>query len=361
MSTADLIYEAALHPEGWPDALKSIAGETGAREVAIASYNMVTTVYETISLPIGRHSNGLNSYYCATRNFLWERTARLKIGQVFSFDTVLPGEQPSRAAFYTDWWHPQRLDRAIGMKLIADDEVSAVITLHRPNTRPDFSTRDRRKFASLLPHLVRALEIRRCLAHSDSVATDFYDILASLDKAGFVVDGAGRLLHCNLLGEQLLADKAFTLSGSGILTAGNHADTSALLRLTNAATGLGAKSGRTSISRADRRALLTRVCPLPGTGSVYTQPRALILCDDPDIAINSVDHATLLRIEHNLTASEAAIAIQVSSGETLKDYANRTGIAYATARTHLARIFDKMGVHRQSELSRLIIKSGLDG
>lgn len=361
MSTAELIYEAALHPGQWPEALQAIAGDTGARDVAIGAYNAATAVREITNLPTDPRLEGQGAPYRATCQRLWERAATLKVGQVFSFDTVPRGEQCSPAPPHCDWWHPQGLDRAIGMNLIADGAVSAVITAYRPAQRPDFSIRDKRKFASFLPHLVRAFKIRRCMAHSDSVVTDFRDVLGCINKAAIVVDGAGQMFYCNRLAEQLLADKVFTLSGSGILTAASRSETSTLLRLTDAATGPGAESGRTFISRADKRTLMTRVCPLPGSRSVFTSPRALILFDDPDSAIDSADHAVLLQGEYNLTVSESNIAIQLSLGETLKGYASRTGIAYTTARTHLARIFDKMGVHRQSELSRLIIKSGLDG
>jgi DNA-binding CsgD family transcriptional regulator len=35
--------------------------------------------------------------------------------------------------------------------------------------------------------------------------------------------------------------------------------------------------------------------------------------------------------------------------------AERLGISFATARTHLSRIFEKTGVHRQAELVRLVL------
>jgi DNA-binding CsgD family transcriptional regulator/PAS domain-containing protein len=361
MSTADLIYEAALHPEGWQDALLAIAGDTGARDVAIGAFNPTTMVHETINLPIDPYFERQYASYWATRNFLWERTATLGVGQIFSFDTVLPREDFLQTEFYNEWWRPQGLDYVMGMNLVTDGHASAVVTIYRPRSRPDFTKRDKRKLASFLPHLVRALEIRQCVAHSESVEADFRETLACINKAGFVVDRTGRLLYCNRLGEQLMADKAFTLSGSGGLVAGSPSDTSALRRLIEEATGSKAKSGRIFITRTEKRALLARVCPLPGNRSVFANSRALILFDDPNIVLDALEHTALLQLQYDLTKCEALMALQISSGETVKDFASQTGIAYATARTHLARIFDKLGVHRQSELSRLIFKSGLGG
>jgi DNA-binding CsgD family transcriptional regulator/PAS domain-containing protein len=361
MSTPDLIYEAALYPEGWQTALSALARDTGARDVAIGAYNAATMVHETINLPIDPYYERQYETHWASRNFLWERTAKLPVGELFSFETVLPATEFARTAFYNEWWHPQGLDRAMGMNLIVDNEVSAVITIYRPDSRPEFSNRDKALFAGLLPHLVRALEIRRRVTHAASIGNDFRETLAQLNQAGFIVAATGQLLHCNRIAERLLAEKAFRLSGSGVLTAENGEATSILHQLVKNATGRTGHSKRAFLSRFGKRALMTRVYPLFGIKSAFSSPRALILVDDPESAPAVTEGANLLRVEFKLTAAEATLAIQLASGEDLKGYAERTGVAYATVRTHLARIFDKMGLQRQSELCRLVVKLGLDG
>ena len=284
----------------------------------------------------------------------------MPVGQVFSFDTVIPQCQFVRTSFYNEWWHPQGLDHVLGMNLVANNQLSAVVTIYRPDSRNDFDNDDRRRFSSLLLNLVRAIEIRQCVAVSHSVELGFRDALNLVGKAGVVVDSNGRLLFCNRIGEQLLSEHPFTLSGSGGVVAGSAANTAALRRLIALATGSNAKSNCMFISRDGKKALIARVVPLPGAQSAYAKPRALILLDNPQITSFSSMPSQILQREHQLAAAEAVIAVQISSGETLKEYADRTGITHATARTHLARVFDKMGIHRQSELIRLVIKSGLE-
>jgi DNA-binding CsgD family transcriptional regulator len=199
------------------------------------------------------------------------------------------------------------------------------------------------------------------VTHAASTGNDFREILVQLNQAGFVVAATGQLLHCNRMAEQLLAEKAFKLSGSGVLTAENGEATSILHQLVKNATGRTGHSKRAFLSRFGKRALMTRVSPLFGIKSPFSSPRALILVDDPESAPAATDGANLLRVEFKLTAAEATLAIHLASGEDLKDYAERTGVACATVRTHLARIFDKMGLQRQSELCRLVVKLGLDG
>jgi DNA-binding CsgD family transcriptional regulator len=361
MSTPDLIYEAALHPEGWQTALSAIARDTGARDVAIGAYNAATTVHETINLPIDPYYESQYETHWAAHNFLWERTATLPVGQLFSFETVLPKTDFARTDFYNEWWHPQGLDIALGMNLIVDNETSAVITIYRPNSRPEFSDRDKGVFAGLLPHLVRALEIRRCVTHTVSIDNDFRETLAHLNKAGFVVTASGRLLHYNRMAQQLLDDKVLEVSGSGVLIAQRAPDTSILHQLIQTVTGDLGQPKRALLNRFGQSAIMIRVSPLLGVKSAFSCPRALILIDDPEADLITTDCTHFLQAGFSLTIAEANLVIRLASGESLKVCSERLSITYSTARTHLARIFDKMGIQRQSELCRLVIKLGLDG
>lgn len=65
------------------------------------------------------------------------------------------------------------------------------------------------------------------------------------------------------------------------------------------------------------------------------------------------DHADLtatLRASCGLTASEAALAVALRRSETLADAAQSLGITVGTARQRLQEIFEKMDLHRQTEL-----------
>ncbi|MBA4175673.1 MAG: hypothetical protein C0505_03805 [Leptothrix sp. (in: Bacteria)] len=66
-----------------------------------------------------------------------------------------------------------------------------------------------------------------------------------------------------------------------------------------------------------------------------------------------VPHA-LLRQLHGLTAAEAQVVARLAGGDTSESAAQRLGISPHTVRHHLERIFAKTGVHRQSDLVRLV-------
>jgi DNA-binding CsgD family transcriptional regulator/PAS domain-containing protein len=359
MSTADLFYEAALHPEGWQAALTAIAADFEARDVAIGALNSSTSVSEMINLPIDPFFEKQYASYWSARNFLWDQTAKLPAGQTFSFDSVMPRRDFIRTPFYNEWWHPQGLDHALGINLISDPQLSVVLTLYRPRARPNFSRYDRRKLELLSHHLIRAMEIKRCLTNARSIEADFRDTLVAIGKPGIVVDAGGQLLFCNRGAQELLASKALSLSGSGKLITSSPVGTLALHRLVDSASSK-CSPGCMFIVREGQKSMLARVCPLPGNNSAFTTRRVLILFDDPDAASTVAKSSALLRAEYGLTPKESELAVQLASGDSVLQFADRTGTSYATVRTHLARTFHKLGVHSQPALCRLMIKYGFD-
>jgi DNA-binding CsgD family transcriptional regulator len=59
----------------------------------------------------------------------------------------------------------------------------------------------------------------------------------------------------------------------------------------------------------------------------------------------------------DLTSAEARVLAQLISGEGLTIAAKRLNIARSTARTHLTRILEKTGTHRQAELVRVFFET----
>lgn len=112
------------------------------------------------------------------------------------------------------------------------------------------------------------------------------------------------------------------------------------------------------------------------TGGVFQYPAVLGHTSDGGVAVALIsvrDCVTYLRIdgdgmiEHRLAVAQAVfglsdgqmrIASHIAAGEGLKQIAETLGISINTARTHLARIFEKTGVQSQTALVRLLLSVG---
>lgn len=69
---------------------------------------------------------------------------------------------------------------------------------------------------------------------------------------------------------------------------------------------------------------------------------------------NLVPSPSILTGLFDLAPSEARLAIALTRGSSLRDFAAETGITFGTARKYLDRIYLKTGTHRQNELVSLL-------
>jgi DNA-binding CsgD family transcriptional regulator len=103
-----------------------------------------------------------------------------------------------------------------------------------------------------------------------------------------------------------------------------------------------------------KRSYVLQVAPLPEHNEfgAPSAAAAIVFLTDPE-AETGLD-AELLKRLYRLTPAEIRLVAFLFSGSTVVEAAARLGISTYTARTHLKRIFLKLGVSRQPELMRLL-------
>ena len=67
----------------------------------------------------------------------------------------------------------------------------------------------------------------------------------------------------------------------------------------------------------------------------------------------------MLRDLFELTPTEAKVALSIAAGNDVPDAARELRISTNTVHTHLRRIFRKLGVGRQADLVRVLIRAGI--
>ena len=235
----------------------------------------------------------------------------------------------------------------------------AVLGAFKPFDAPEFRPAEQNLFAAAAHHFVRALGIHRRLRMAEVQQTA---AMAGAAPAGFlIVDEKGRILAAHEPTHRRVRSAGLVSSASeqGRMEAPNPA----LERLISGAT---ARPGQRRTAMPDesnigpRRRPYSRitVIPLAQKAARYDpwlaidRPRLSLHVSAPEDAAR--ERVARLAADHGLTPAEAAVAVETAKGDGRAAVAARLGIRETTVRSHLSAIFDKLDIHRQAELTRLI-------
>jgi len=363
LAVIDLVYAAALEGELWPKALTELADGMGADHVMIGIHDPVTNFFSNIAPRTDPEAVISYADHWADRNPLWQRSAALPVGRVFSPDTLMQRAEFIATPFYNEWWRPNRFGLAtLGVNVLVDGQASAMAGIVREDDKEPFTDDQMRFFAAAARHMARAAKIHRqlrTLALRDEMALLAFE---TMPQGAFLVDAAAKVLHANAAGRAALdAADGLKLVG-GRLTA---ADESEMLGRLIASCGEGISTasgpgGEFKIrSGARRTELKVVVTPLKGRGTAVgvpwlglRRPVATVTLSDLDGARKRLEQR--MRDRYGLTSAEAGLASEIAKGDGREAAAQRRGISVSTARAHLSSIFEKTGTHRQAELVHLL-------
>jgi DNA-binding CsgD family transcriptional regulator len=347
----------------WAPLLDEIMQFLEGSAIALISHDFKSNL-GSILLASGLNLKYLPRYpsYPANQN-LWlagERHYRVP-GTIHTGEQLVPEDELVRTRFYAEWLQPQDLHHRLCAVLSREEATAVFLEVLRPRKSGEFDDTHIERCRALLPHLQRALRMRRRLVNLE-VERDA--ALRALDQLPwgvvFVDEHRNRLAANRHADEILVAGDGLTARGN-ILRADLADETARLERLLNSAldrTGRHRSSagGTLSITRpSGAHPLSVAVVPLHIEMETFGErgPIAALFVTDPDIALDS--HDQHLRELYGLSAGEARLTSWLLQGKSVDEAAAAMGITVNTARTRLKRIYNKTGVRRQPELVRRLL------
>jgi DNA-binding CsgD family transcriptional regulator len=350
------VYDAAVDGRLWDQALVMLGRSTGSALAAIEIHDLGSDAlrgHNPMMAPEYREP-----YLSHWRRYfsLRKRTVSFPVGRVILPSEIIDFATETKTAFYNEWVRPQGCCvSARFANLFSGEGTVAVLAAWKPSRKPEFSPAEERLFATATHHFVRAVAIHRRLrlAEAQQAAS-----AAGAAPAGFLV--------VNRTGCILAADEPtrLRLSAAGVIVARGDLgsldiDHPALKRLVAGSCADRPCEGRTE-HRGDDGTLL-RLVMVPIREGItrpdaawlpISEPAGLLLVTAPEDAVR--ESVRRLAEDYGLTRAEAAVALEVSKGDGRAAVASRLGIRETTVRSHLSTIFDKLGLHRQAELTRLV-------
>ncbi len=350
----DRLYEAALEPELWSNAIEHLGAAMGGYGGCCLELKNGNAGWGETSRNFKEPLNTFLQEGWGHRNARTERGLSPQYADVeFVTDTSLfaPGEldrQPIQREFFARY----DLRSFIGFQLVPG---RMLISIERGLS--EVQGWELATLATLTPHLRRAgtLAFVRGQARADGVL----DGLALLNCPAFLLDQDGLLISANSEAEPLL-QSLFSLRGGRAVPL-FRAQASAYQRLIAHATSVGALGSEAlpppvSLPRAAGRPVLVHALPMTGEGRrFFGNAKAVVILLDPDRG-GAPKHAEF-QLLFGFTPTEARVARSLTMGRDLNRTAAELNLSRETVRTHVSALFAKTGTHKQAELVALIYRA----
>lgn len=360
-------YDTALGGHDWTDVLAQLAASIGAKSAILRMVDYTKRevgffdavgVDPTYRQAYARHFINVDIY----RDMFEDAP----VGAVIRSSQFLSHEKRNKTEFFNDYQKPQDMEHVCGSALARNSDFTIQFGAHRGRRARDFGQGETDFLQMVLPHLVRAVQMRQLLDTASRQKALAEAALHQLRLGVLLTDAQARPLFVNRMAEHHVAasNGALSLSFCGLKTR-NPEDAVRLCRLvtdaasTTAGKGLGA-GGEMRITCGDSSFLQLCVVPLSrehlDSGSAAPSACAAIFISRP----GSIHLPwRKVAIYYGLTQAEAKLAVQLAGGVSLEEAAGHLDISIHTARTHLKAVFAKTGARRQPELVAMLLQGVL--
>ncbi|RDJ25438.1 LuxR family transcriptional regulator [Bosea caraganae] len=284
---------------------------------------------------------------------------KVPIGQTYA-DHALIGEERLRASrVWREWMAPQDMYGGLGSRVLEAGPSFWFFDVQRGRNQDAFDAQDAALLERLTPIMTRVAELRRHIGFLTLQRDMARTALDTLSVGIVIADPQMRLVYANETADQFLAEPEGALGlRTGRIFARSAQDQAALKRLVaqTLAPAHDPNARRTHLQAhaagAEGCNLSLCVLPVPpGYGLPSASPSVMIAIRPLEPAADLVAAAQQL---FGLTETEAKFASALASGLSLAEAAEEQHVRISTARTHLARIFQKTGMRQQSQVAALL-------
>ena len=356
------IYDAAMEPARWPGVLAQIASFVGGSAAALYAKDAAAKTGD-VYYDCGASDAEYKRLYFEKYIKIDPTTTGhclAEIGEPVATADILCYEDFLNSRFYTEWVQPQELVDNLSVALEKSAAGASLLAVFRQRRHGLVDQEARRRARLIAPHVRRSALIGRAIAHKSTEAAAFAEALDGLATGITLVDAGGRVVHANAAGQALLSEGSVLRSTRGKIAA-IDADAERSLQDVIAAAqdgdrAVGVRGVAVPLKGRKGERYVAHALPLTSAarrraGASYAAVAALFL-QKADMKASSAAEA--IGKAFKLTPTELRVLLAVVEMGGVSPAADALGIAQATIKTHLHRLFRKTGTARQTELVRLV-------
>lgn len=358
------IHDTVINNDAWPKVLATLAHMVGATTGTLVVSRPRSRTLSAVS--VGSNPAAVAAYHAHFGSIdpIVRALEEAGDGAVLTPHMVVAPSDMQRQEFFVDWAFPSGVGDGIFANISRDAAMSSSLVLAGPIRNKDLATPASLRLVNLLvPHLKHAVQMQALV---ETMRLERDSALDTLDRVpyGLVIlsaDGTSSFANRSALEISEMTD-GIAVSTRGVRAAARDADASlqALIARVSGDRYTTGSSGMVRVRRpSGRRAFVVLVIPftrsrLEHFAGIPGAPAALVAIIDPEHEPRLP--ADVLEDLFDLTPAEAAVSLRILSCDGLQSVADSLGVTLSTVRIHLQRVFEKTGVHRQSELVRLLLE-----
>lgn len=284
-------------------------------------------------------------------------------GDLYTLDEVISPERLKRTRYYQRILLPHGLRYQVGMRVAEPHGWRANIGLMASSARGDFSAAEKAFLRALRPHFERALQLYSRIRRTECEKKILEETLDRLSIGAFILDASARVIDANATARRLAGQSGVLDIVEGRLTLKNRALNARLAQALSAAIAWPDQQGnhrfidamRIEQRTGDALGVLVRLIAPDDTYHSDVSPRVIVYVCDPRQQEKAPER--FIAELFGLSRAEAGLASLLATGMTLSQAAEHLQLTENTTRTYSKRVFEKIGVTRQTDLVRLILSS----
>jgi len=355
------IYDAALDPAMWIDVLGQAARFVGGPAASLVSKDATSKTGQLV------FQYGLDQRYVKT---YFDKYIRLdpntsgqffaEIGEPVAVADFMPYDEFIETQFFQEWARPQALVDAVSSVLEKSVTSAALFLVFRHARDGLVDDEARRRMRLIVPHIRRAVLISQAIDLKKAEAATFADTLAGICAGMFLLDATGRIVHVNASGQTMLnMGDIFHVVGGRLVAGESQADRALGDAVAAAATGdaeLGIKGLCLPLTARGGKRYVAHLLPLTSgarrrAGRSYAAVAALFV---HEATVDMPSPPEAIAKSYTLTPMELRVLLAIVEVGGVPEVAAALGIAESTVKTHLGRLYEKTGTHRQADLVKIV-------
>lgn len=361
LAIVECLYDAALNPGLWPEALGRVTSFVGGRSANVFWQDAATSSSLVLhAFNSDPHYDRLYFETYALLNPYFPALAFVEVGKVVAGADLIPHDEFRETRFFQEWVRPQGLIDVIGVNLERTLTSTAFFSIHRGEEHGVVDDGARARCELIAPHLKRAVAIGKTVQAGRAAERTLKRTMEQFEAAVFFVKSCGTIVYMNDRADGLVRAKSVVQVRNGVIAVPDAAVDGVLKDAFRAADRGDASLGLKGIDVA-----LTLDGEDYFVGQVVSLNSSARGRDSPDEAVAALfvrrmtkgkaSPLDLIRQRYRLTPSELRVVAAVLETGSVDEIAGRLGISKATVKTHLNHVMAKTGAKRQADLIRLVL------